>query len=628
MRALLLLLSLFPIFLLAQNQPNIVWFVSEDNSPYLKAYGDTLVHTPTLDAFTQKSVTYTNAFSNAPVCAPSRSTMITGMYPPTMGTQHMRAEVDIDESIQFFPKYLKEAGYFTTLRLKRDYNTPKQAGTWDVDDWWHAEDAFKGRKDNQPYFLFYNTWMTHEGKLHDHSKKFDYFRSTFSDLSDDVIDSLIATIQPISPDEVSVPPYLPDLPEVRKDLALYYELMQMLDVEFALFLEDLKQQGELDNTIIIYSSDHGGVLGRSKRFALESGLKVPLMIHFPETYKHLAPAEAGGQTDRLVSFVDFAPTLLALAGIEKPEHMQGDVFLTDAATKEPAYAFGFRDRMDESYDLVRTIRDKEFRYIRNFNPHRPHGQRVNYLWKSANVRAWETSFLNSELNDTQAVFFQPKVAEELYQIESDPHCVHNLVGDPEYQAILSTMRGDLSHFIREIKDVGFIPEGELYAARTEEDLLYQNYVAALPLTDIITAAEQATRLPTQKKLKKYMQHEQASIRFWGATGTLILQQKGTKLTRATQKKLKKLLDDPSGDVQAIAAEVLYPTKARTSAISTLERLLQHKNPYVVLRTLNAMEARQITAPELLKQVEEIAQRDEKGKYSYATRKAQYLIGAL
>jgi arylsulfatase A-like enzyme len=185
--------------------PNIVWFVSEDNSPFLGVYGDSLAHTPTLDSFGRAGIIFDNAFSNAPVCAPSRSTLITGVLPVTLGSEHMRSNVEIPDAIRFFPNYLREAGYYNSLRLKRDYNIPGQDSTWAIDDWWLMEDALSGRQPDQPFFMFYNTWMTHEGKIHNHDKKWDYFRNTFEDLPESVQDSLISLIPETDPAEVIVP---------------------------------------------------------------------------------------------------------------------------------------------------------------------------------------------------------------------------------------------------------------------------------------------------------------------------------------------------------------------------------------------------------------------------------------
>jgi N-sulfoglucosamine sulfohydrolase len=616
-----LLLQLFLVyFLIGQDRPNIVWFVSEDNSPYLGAYGNELVNTPNLDAFIAGGIKFKNAFSNAPVCAPSRSTIITGVLPPTMGSQHMRSLVDIDPEIQFFPRYLKQAGYFNTLRLKRDYNLDNQEGTWDVDDWWHLEDAFAGKEAGQPFFMFYNTWMSHEGELHNYEEKqYRYFNSTFERLTKDSIAAMLEQVVRIDPSEVKLPDYLPDLPEIRRDLARYHEIMQLLDMEFAALMQGLAERDLLKNTIIIYSSDHGGVLGRSKRFPLESGLRVPLAVQFPKAFGQLAPARPGSEIDRVVSFLDMAPTILSLAGVRVPKYMQGQNFLARGEEEAP-YALGFRGRMDETYDMVRTSRDKRYRYVRNFNPHRPAGQRVNFLWRAPNVRAWEAAFKKGNLYPIQSAFFRAKPAEALYDCWEDPDNVHNLAADPAMGKTLKRMRNAQRQTLLQIKDTGFIPEGELFAAAEEQQLTYAAYTARQPLKKIMSAAESATLGASGSTLIQYLESKVPAIRYWGALGALINKGQDPALIAA----LRTALTDSSGDVRATAAEALYLRGDKDLAKAAFADLLRDNNPFVVLRAANALEATGARSPEIDERVFELAAMEEKGRFNYPARKCSYL----
>lgn len=614
----LLLVFLLLSSLSAQDRPNILWFVSEDNSPFLGCYGDSLALTPSLDAFARSGTRYLNAFSNAPVCAPSRSTLITGVLPTTLGSQHMRSLVTVRDAVQFFPRYLKDAGYYTSLRLKRDYNIPDQPGTWDIDEWWNVTDALPEWEEDQPFFMFYNTWITHEGELHNYEEKqLRYFRNTFERLSPDSLAALEAKLIPIDPDEVQLPPYLPDLPEVRQDLARYYGLMQLLDLEFASVMTDLDNRGLLENTIVIYTSDHGGVLGRSKRFPLESGLRVPMIVRFPEKYQHLAPTAPGGTTERVVSFLDFAPTFLRLAGIEPPAHFQGRDFLSE---DEPKYAIGFRGRMDETYDMIRTIRDRQFRYVRHFMPHRPLGQRVNFLWKAPNVSAWEAAFRGGLTNVTQSTFFQPKVTEELYDCLNDPHNVHNLVGNPAYAGVKARMRMDLRNIMLDRKDSGLVPEAELFAAWEEKGIRYQDYAEQLPLSDILAVAEAVTNGAKVGQIRKWLQSPVAAIRYWATVGTLINPQPNGRLTKT----LENALEDDSPAVRAVAAESLYLRGREQLATEAMAELLDHENPFVVLMIANTLEHTRSFTPEINKRIKEIAARDPKGRFDFAVRKCGYL----
>ncbi|MEM9526389.1 MAG: sulfatase-like hydrolase/transferase [Bacteroidota bacterium] len=617
----LLLFLSATLFAQEQTRPNIVWFVSEDNSPYLGAYGDSIVHTPHLDAFAREAILFRNAFANAPVCAPSRSAIITGRYPPAMGSQHMRSSVEVAEDIRFFPAYLREAGYYTTLRLKKDYNIPDQPGTWDVEKWWHLEDAFPERKAGQPFFMFYNTWMSHEGELHNFEKKQGrYFRSTFERMEEDSVQARLARVVRIDPNEVNLPAYLPDLPAVRQDMARYYEIMQLLDMEFHHFMQGLAVSGELDNTIIIYSSDHGGVLGRSKRFPLESGLHVPLMVRFPARHQALAPGAPGSALTTVTSFVDMAPTILALAGVKIPTGFAGKNFLAPAAAQKEEYAFGFRGRMDETYDMVRTLRDQRYRYVRNYNPHRPAGQRVNFLWQAPNLRAWEEAFHTGETTSVQAAFFQPRKAEELYDCWADPDNVKNLADDPIYQVTLRRMRKALQRQLAEINDTGFLPEAELFGQYEATGMTYQAYAATQPMKKIMRAAERATAGASERQLLRMLTDEIPAIRFWGATGCLV-----NKLDSPTAKTaLKRALGDDNPSVRGVAAEALYLAGERGVVEDAMADLLKHENPYVVLRTANTLEHLRAFTPTIAQQIRQIAALDEKGRFDYAQRKCSYL----
>jgi len=257
--------------------PNIVWLISEDNSPFIGVYGDSLAKTPNIDHLASQGILYENAFSNAPVCAASRSTLITGMYATSLGTQHMRCLNPVPDFVRFFPAYLKEAGYYTTNRKKTDYNIPLQDGVWD-NDWWDWKDAFNGMAKDQPFFMMYNTWMSHEDKIHSDEKAFEYYRETLRALfghefSPEEIEDSLRRFN-FKTGDIPLPPYHPPVEDMYSDWARYYNRLQMMDQEIGMVLSLLEEKGLLDNTIVFYFSDHGGVLPRSKRFPFESGLKV------------------------------------------------------------------------------------------------------------------------------------------------------------------------------------------------------------------------------------------------------------------------------------------------------------------------------------------------------------------
>jgi arylsulfatase A-like enzyme len=378
----------------SRSRPNILWLVSEDNSPLIGAYGDRLAHTPAIDALAKQGVLYANAFSNSPVCAPTRFGIITGMYPESCGpAHHMRAQGRIPAFVSGFPKYLRDAGYYCTNNVKTDYNAQL-----DMEAMWHESSPtahWRNRPKDAPFFAVFNFMTTHESRM-------------FKDAEGRV-----------RPQDVRVPAYLPDSPEVRQDIASYYNLVEQMDGEVAAHLAALDAAGLAEDTIIFYYSDNGGVLPRSKRYCYDEGLRVPLIARFPAKWAHLAPAAAGTTISAPVSLVDLAPTVLTIAGVDPPAHMQG-VSLVRAKSKRAPYVFGMRNRMDERYDMVRTIRDERYRYIRNYAPHRPYGQHQAFEWQMDSYRTWQTEHLAGRLNPVQERFFREKPAEEFYDLVADP----------------------------------------------------------------------------------------------------------------------------------------------------------------------------------------------------------------
>ncbi len=418
------------------DRPNILWLVSEDNGPFLGCYGDGYADTPNLDGLAEESMVYDNAFANAPVCAPARSTLITGMYACSLGTHHMRSNNSIPSEFKFFTQYLREAGYYCSNRAKEDYNTRKPDGAWDDSS---RQATWRNRDPSQPFFSVVNFGVSHESSLHE------------------------STTTHHDPALVDLPPYHPDTPELRHDWAQYYDRITELDRQIGEALAELEAEGLADDTIVFYYSDHAGVLPRSKRFLYDSGTHIPLMVRFPEKYRHLAPGEPGSRSDRLVSHVDFAPTVLSLAGVPVPEHMQGRAFLgaQDAAPND--YVYLFRGRMDERYDLMRGVRDGRFKYIRNYMPHRIYGQHLEYLWRMPATQSWDRLHKAGQLHGAERYFFEEKPTEELYDTLADPHEVSNLAGQAQYEEVLLRMRRAERNWVMDIRDAGFLPEAEMMA---------------------------------------------------------------------------------------------------------------------------------------------------------------------
>ena len=548
-----------------EDLPNILWLVSEDNSPFFGCYGDDFAVTPNFDKMASEGILYTDAFANAPVCAPARSTIITGCYASSMGTLGMRSQYPIPEFIKFLPEYLKKKGYYCTNCSKEDYNTVKKNKGWDESS---RTATYKNCPDSVPFFHVQNIGVSHESCLHP-AKRI-------------AVENLIH-----DPAKINLPPYHPDIPEMRIDWARYYDVITLLDTQIGQFLQQLEDDGLAENTIVFYYGDHGGVLGRSKRYIYESGTRVPLIIRFPDKYKYLAPSKAGSSEDRIVSFVDLLPTMLSLVGIEIPEYIQGNAFLGEQKTDDPEYVFLFRERMDERIDMVRVVRDEQYRYIRNYMPYRPALQKLDYLWKAESMMAWEKAWKDGKCNEVQSRFFLPKPSEELYNVKEDPWEVNNLIDNPDYQKIKERMSNSLDQYLVEYHDAGFIPEGER-SRKTEGTTSYEYFRSEnYRETEVQAAASFAvTATPSDlPALKNYTENESSEIRFWGATGLLILGEKA----RDASDVLQKLTSDDSYDVRSVAAEALYHLGEKETAFKVLTEVLLEGNQMEQVRALNAID---------------------------------------
>ncbi|MBT3198569.1 MAG: sulfatase-like hydrolase/transferase [Phycisphaerales bacterium] len=547
----------------SSDRPNILWLVSEDNGPFFGCYGYKNAVTPHLDKLASEGVLYENAFANAPVCAPARSTIITGMYPPSMGTQHMRSKNPIPASIKFFPQYLRQAGYYTTNRSKQDYNIAKlPQGTWDVSS---SKGHWKDRKPGQPFFSIFNIGTSHESCLHRGRK---------------------ASTQ--DPAKVELPPYHPDTPEIRNDWAYYYECITKMDSQMGDILAELKKDGLDEDTIVIYYADHGGVLPRSKRFLFDSGTHVPMIVRFPKKYAHLAPGKPGQRTDRLVSFVDLAPSMLSLAGIKIPDYIQGEAFLGPQAAKPRDYVYLFRGRMDERYDFARAVRDKRYKYIRNYMPHLPWGQHLEYLWKSKATQSLWAEYKAGRLKGAQKLFFQPKAVEELYDTKTDPHEVKNLACDPKFADILKRMRKAQVDWAVEIHDTGFLPEAE-FIARSQGTTPFEmvrdpkkyDQATVMAAADL-AGARDVKNLP---RLIKMLGDKDSGVRYWGAIGCLALGDQAAGASEA----LGGAMEDSCPNVRIAAAESLCSMGKGDKALGVLIEALGDPSPRVTLHAANALD---------------------------------------
>ncbi len=380
-------------------RPNVLWITSEDHGIEMGCYGDQQATTPNVDALAKRGMRYRFAWSCAPVCAPARTTLTTGKYATSLGAEHMRSMVTLPDDIHLFPRLLREAGYYCSNHTKEDYNVREADGksAWDASS---NKAHWRSRDKDQPFFAVFNSTRSHESSIRNFKGKPKH-----------------------SPDDMRVPRYHPDTPEVRRDWAIYYDSVTQADEDAGKVLQQLEADGLSDSTIVFYFGDHGSGMPRSKRWAGNSGLRVPLVVYIPEQFKHLRPDDyvVGGESNRLISFVDFAPTVLNLAEVEIPKWMDGAPFLGRKIAPAPTCVFGFRGRMDERTDLVRSVSNGRFVYIRNFMIHLSPAQHVAYQFETPTTAQWKRLFDEGKCNAAQSAFWTtPRPAEELYDLSRDP----------------------------------------------------------------------------------------------------------------------------------------------------------------------------------------------------------------
>ncbi|MHC4438833.1 MAG: sulfatase family protein, partial [Planctomycetota bacterium] len=378
-------------------RPNILWISTEDISPDLGCYGDSYAVTPNIDKLAARGVRYTNVYSHSGVCAPTRSGIITGMYPTTIGTHHMRCKGVPPAYVKCFSEYLRAAGYYCTNNSKTDYQFDPPPSAWDESS---RKAHWRNRGKNQPFFAVINFTTSHESQIRNRSKG--------------MLDR-IAALKPHEkhdPDKAVLPPYYPDTPLVRKDWAQYYDIITLMDKQVANVLKQLQDDRLADDTIVWFWGDHGRGLPRGKRWIYDSGLRIPLIIHVPAKWRKLAMPEnpdavkPGTVNDDLVAFIDFAPTMLSLAGIKIPDHIQGKAFLGSQKAEPREYIFAARDRMDEAYDLIRAVRDKRYKYIRNYMWYVTRGQDINYMNQMPTMQEMRRLNAEGKLKGPQKQYFE------------------------------------------------------------------------------------------------------------------------------------------------------------------------------------------------------------------------------
>jgi len=552
----------------AQERPNILWITCEDLSPHLHCFGDMQAKTPYLDRLAGQGIRYTRAYATAPVCTPARSTLITGVYATSQGTQHLRGIQPMSKQLRCFTDYLREIGYYCSNNVKEDYNfaTPKSA--WDdSSDTAH----WRGRRPDQPFFSIFNFMTTHQSRT----------RYGAAELAE--AQAGLSPEQRCHPDTLTLPPYYPDTPEVRVNLAALYTQVTRMDRQAGDILTQLEADGLADNTIVFFYSDHGDGLPRGKRWLHDTGTRVPFIVRFPPSFRHWAPGAPGSQTSEGIAFIDLAPTVLSLAGLEAPAVMQGRAFLGPHRKPEPKSIFGIRDRIDEVLELSRSVRQGRYLYIRNYYPHRPRMQRSFFSEITPLRKVLRAQAAQGSLPGHEAWLMQPTVPpEELYDTQADPYQFNNLVNSPSCRDLLRDMRGALREWIIETKDTAFLPEADMVAragGRSPYDWARQGDI--YPLAEILRVADTIGRskqfFTTQRQA---LASSDAAIRFWGANGLAAM----GMAAQPALPDLKERLQDPSVSVRLAAAEALCRMGQPQLALPVIIQALEDDN---VLHNLHA-----------------------------------------
>ena len=570
-RSLLILsFSLLTACAQAAARPNVVWLVSEDNSAqHMKMYDPSGAATPRIAELARQGLLFQHAFSNAPVCSVARSTLITGCYASRIGTQFHRAHVKVPlpDGLRMFPAYLRDAGYHTSNHAKKDYNAIESSDVWDESS---TQATWRHRQPGQPFFHQRNFEVTHESSLHFPPE----------DVSSKPTHTPLASIV--------LPPYHPDTELYRYSYARYHDCIEELDKQLGQVIDELTAEGLLEDTFVFYFADNGGVLPRSKGYAYDNGLHVPLVVRIPENWKHLVPWPRGTQVKGFVSFIDFAPTVLHLAAIPVPPQMDGQPFLGARITADAVDArdesYGTADRFDEKYDLVRSLRKGRYLYVRSYQPFNFDALQNNYRYQMPAWSSLRERFQAGQLDAVQARFFQARPPEELFDLATDPHAVRDLAGQPEFAAVLRDLRHQLAAHVKGQPDLSFFPES-VFAAEAAADPVefgqrhQQELAALLDIADL--------QLRTFTEARDALQSALSSSNSWHRYWALIDCSRFGDEAKPLQNAITALAEhDPERLVRVRAAECLGLLQVGDPGPTLHQTLAESSSPLEALLILN------------------------------------------
>ena len=562
-------------------RPNFIWINTHDvGADSLGCYGNAYATTPHIDKLAKEGIRYTHAFASGPICSPARTSIFTAMHQTTVGTHHHRSFAIRPNFINLLTHYLGDAGYRSSP-INTDLNTPIDPVEWEQ---YLDNDALLAEGANgQPFFAVYSFSESHA--------------STFKMTPEQVRNERSNLLKPDElhdPKSAPIPSFVPDTPLARERTALFYDTLTQVDYHVGEVLSNLEKQGLSENTIVFFWTDHGTGYPRGKTHVYDDGLRVPLIVRFPKAYQHFAPGSPGSVVNDLTMTMDMGPSVLSLAGVPIPDHFQGKAFLGPESSRPREYVCGARDRLDNCNEMIRTVRDQRYRYIRNFLPHRPYGSffpdggffREIPTEGTPEHAFWDTSCLPGEqkIHDPDGVFLMPlpesyseyliwqesKPFEELYDLEEDPEAVDNLAGNPEFDAITERMRKTLFAWMIETRDLGLIDETEMIVRAAEYDSVNyevgtqcQNFERILETADLSRLGEEGRAI-----LFERLDDPDSAIRYWAVTGLMSFEEDDDTIQKLTQ-----LVNDNSLSVSLAAGDALCRFEQPEKAIATFTRAL-------------------------------------------------------
>jgi len=596
-----------------KKRSNVLWISCEDISPHIGCFGEEFAITPNIDSFAKEAVRYTRAFTVHGVCAPSRSGIITAMYPSSLGSCNMRCTASKPNHVKFFTEYLRRAGYYCSNNPKEDYNfqTPKSA--WDESS---KKAHWKNRPADKPFFAVFNFNNTHECRLWNSS---DF---------DNTHPEKLKKSQWQKPENMKVPPIYPDTLAVKRDFARLFERITEFDYFVKETIDELKQAGLYEDTIIFIWSDHGNGLPRAKRWLYDSGTLSPLLVRVPEKFRASDQAKPGSIDDQLTNFIDLGPTVLNLVGLEVPGYMQGQAFLGDNLPRRRQYIFGARQRFDENYDMVRAVRDKRYRYIRNFMPFIGYFPYLSYAENCNTMKEMRKLYSQGKLDKSlQQWMAETRPAEEFYDLEKDPWETTNLAADAEYAEIKKQLADELEQWMIETRDTGLIPEPEMVQLAKELGSEYaifhqkggqERVERLLRLAIVSTEPKESDR----QSIYKALEDSDFAMRYWAvfALGQL------DRCTVDDIVKLRKMSTDAAASVRIASAQSLHLVGRTKDAVAVLEKEIQDTTKqeqvlYYAIDVLDSLGPKAISAMKSVKKL--YADRKDS---QYTCRSCEHFIG--